>query len=154
MKKLFVTFILALVSFCSYAQYEITKDSTVNQYLITKLDSMGIDDNYILNKYEVEYFNVKFEKERGNFNFSNKKVAFFNSPGGSVMTDKVDYFILEKDRLSRSYTSNFASLIIFNKQQKEKNGGYDAVVYYWSKILRDANFYMKVLKKKASSKNK
>lgn len=108
---------------------------------------MGIDNEHYLNQYESEYFNIKFEKRRGDFDFKNKKVAFFNSSGGGVLKSKIDYFRTEADRYRRDYSSNFASLVLFNEQQKQENGGYDAVVYYWSKALRDAKFYTKKLKK-------
>ena len=130
------------------AQYEITKDSVLNSSLIQKLDHMGIDDDYILNQSESEYFNAKFQKERKDFDFRNRKVAFFNSPGGSVMKGKIDYFTTEKDRYSRGYSGNQASLIIFNEKEKTEANGYDAVINYWSKIVRGADFYVKKLKNK------
>ncbi|WP_160111104.1 hypothetical protein [Dysgonomonas sp. Marseille-P4361] len=152
MKRIFITSILIFVNLYSYAQYELTKDSVQNKYLISKLDSMGINDSYLLNKYEAEYFNILFGRERGNFDFTNKKVAFFISSGH--MESKKDYFESEKGRFSRNESNTSANIVLFNEEQKSQNGGYDAVIYYWSKFLRDANFYMKILKKKASSKNK
>lgn len=151
MKKVFLISILTFFAIHSYAQYVITKDFAINQSLIIKLDSMGIDDNWSLNKYEIEYFNAKFQKERQDFDFTDKRIAFFSSSGGGVRRDKKDYFSTEKDRCLRDYSSNQASLIIFNEQQKQDSGGYDAVIYYWSKILRNTQYYVKKLKKGAKN---
>lgn len=121
MKKTFFIVFLTFFAIHSYAQYKITKDSIQNQYLISKLDSTGIDNENSLNKYEVEYFNVKFQKERGDFNFTNKKIAFFTGSGGSTCVDKKNYFLTEKDRYLRGSSSNKAYLILFSEEQKEEN---------------------------------
>lgn len=140
-----------LILFCYLslsAQYEITKDSMLNLSLIEKIDSLGIDNNYILSKFESEYFNAKFQKTRENFDFTNKKIAFFNSSSGSTMKSKIDYFSIEKARYSQNISSNQANLIIFSKKERTETRGYDAVIYYWTKPLRDSKYYVKKLRNK------
>lgn len=148
MKRIFITYILTHIILSSYAQYEITKDSIQNQYLISKLDSMGIENNYILNKYEIEYFNAKFEKKRGDFDFSNKKVAFFTGSNGSTLHNSKDYFSTEKDRFSKCYTSNNSYLKILTEKEKIDSGGFDAIIIYWAKMHRSMKYYIRELQTK------
>jgi len=152
MKLLPVLFLVFIKVSSVFAQhetpYEIVKDSIQNAYLISKLDNMGIDGDSLLNKYEVEYFNAKFAESRGEFDFTDKKTAFFYSPGGSNISTKQVYFQVEKDRFIRGYSSNLSDLIIFDEKERIESGGYDAVIVFWSKIGRSSNFYVKKLKNK------
>ena len=88
-------------------------------------DKMGKDNSYLLNDYEAEYFNMKFQRE--DFDFTDKKVFFFG-PGGLVFSDKQRYF----NELTR-HTFVQSSLHIFNDSEREKSGGFDAVIVYWNK---------------------
>ncbi|MFM9945619.1 MAG: hypothetical protein ACKVQB_10355, partial [Bacteroidia bacterium] len=40
------------------------------------IDSCGLDNDKKLNKYESDYFNKALEKQRGDFNFADKKIGF------------------------------------------------------------------------------
>jgi len=57
------------------------------------LDSIGIDNNYLLNKYESEILQKKFsETKYRNFDFTNKNIGFFYGPNGQHLYSKKYYF--------------------------------------------------------------
>lgn len=147
--KSLVFLFIALTKLSSvFAQYEVVKDPVRNACLISKLDSMGIDIEPLLNKYEAEYFNAKFEESKGKFDFTDKKTAFFHSPEGTKISTKQAYFEIEKDRLVRNNSSNLSYLIILDEKERIESGGYDAVIVFWSKMYRTSEFYVKKLKDK------
>lgn len=88
--------------------------------------------NESLTKKEYEYLNNNLDSSRFSYNFSNKKVVFFSSPGGTVLRSKSDFFRKGKDN---KYVIPFYSIIIFNNRQKSKHG-YDVAVIYESKNIR------------------
>jgi hypothetical protein len=101
-------------------------------------DKMGKDSSYFLNKYEAEYFNVRFQRD--DFDFTDKKVVFFG-PGGLVFSDKQRYF----NELTR-HTFVESSLHIFNETEREKAGGFDAAIVYWNKRNYSSEDLLKRLK--------
>lgn len=100
--------------------------------VLCQLDKMGCTEELVLNNYEGTYLNLVFKENTNEFNFINKKVGFIY---GGAKSNKKEYFDLEKDRLSRNDTPNRGTLYIFDEVQKEKTGGYDAAIVYWSKRL-------------------
>ena len=88
--------------------------------------------NESLSKKEYEYLNNNLDSSRFSYNFSNKKVAFFSSPGGTVLCSKSDFFRKDKDN---KYVIPFYSIVIFNDRQKSKHG-YDVAVIFESKNLK------------------
>ncbi len=103
--------------------------------ILRQLDTMGIDNSQLLNSSESAYFNVIFEKSRQDFDFTNKKIGFITGSNGRTLSNKINYFRIEKDRFKRHQTPNNSTLYIFNNEQKKLSGGYDAAIVYWSKVL-------------------
>ena len=103
-------------------------------------DNMGKDNSPFLNDYEAEYFNLRFQGI--DFDFTDKKVFFFG-PEGLVFSDKQRYF----DEFTR-HTFIQSSLYIFDKLEKERSGGFDAVIVYWSKRNYTKDDIIKRLKEK------
>ncbi|PIF01422.1 MAG: hypothetical protein CR994_02400 [Maribacter sp.] len=103
-------------------------------------DKMGKDNSFFLNKHEAEYFNLRFQLR--DYGFTNKKVFFFG-PGGLVFSDKQRYF----DEFAR-HTFIQSSLYVFDKFEKEKSGGFDAVIVYWSKKNHTKEDLIKRLKER------
>jgi len=101
-------------------------------------DKMGKDGSCFLNNYEAEYFNMRFQRE--DFDFMDKKVFFFG-PGGLVFSDKQRYF----NELTR-HTFVQSSLHVFNETEREKAGGFDAVIVYWNKRNYSSEDLLKRLK--------
>jgi hypothetical protein len=111
--------------------------------LLTKLsngqeiDSLGIDNNPILNGYEVKYFNDILEERRDTFNFKNKKISFVTGSSGTMIVSKEDYFtrLVKPWLIKGSKPQTF--FVALNKEEKEISGGYDAIVLTWVKLFTD-----------------
>src|SRR5688572_18317985 len=63
------------------------------------VDSLGLDNNPRLNKYEADYFNNQFKDQRNNFDFADKKVAFVTGSSAGRHLTKTEYFNELKVRL-------------------------------------------------------
>jgi hypothetical protein len=103
--------------------------------ILEHLDNMGMDKFPLVNSYESDYLNVIFKDSRKDFDFAGKKVGFITGSTGNTISNKKKYFDSEKDRFYHKYSPNGGTLYVFNESQKEKSGGYDAVIVYWCKVL-------------------
>ena len=101
-------------------------------------EKMGKDSSYLLNNYEAEYFNERFQRK--DFDFTDKKVFFFG-PEGLVFSDKERYF---NEFTRHSFVQS--SIHIFSETEREKSGGFDAVIVYWNKRNYSSEDLIKRLK--------
>jgi hypothetical protein len=98
-------------------------------------DSLGIDNNPILNKNEVELLNSLLNETRDDFNFTDKKVAFITGSNGGTIVSKSDYFQnsvipwIQKDSEPQIF------MIKLTEDEKLKSGGYDVLVLSWVKVF-------------------
>ena len=107
--------------------------------LLSHIEEMGIDSSSILNEYEGSYFNFIFKIDSQGFNLVGKKVGFLRS--------KTDYFRDTRECFyHKSTTIGGSNLYIFDTNQKEESGGYDAAIVYWSKRLIPIEDIVKKLK--------
>ena len=98
-------------------------------------DSLGLDNNPILNPYESAYFNDAFKDQRGDFDFTNARIAFVTGSSGSRLIDK-QYFFLEMVKPWLQNNSKPAlGFVRLNEAEKRRSGGYDAVVLVWVKVF-------------------
>lgn len=146
MKNIFPFFMTLIFSLNGFGQENFVEIQTEDKY--QNLDSMGINNEPYLNMYEVDFFNGIFLKQRKEFDFNKKKVAFITGSSGKTLSNKKEYFDLEKERLSRGYGGNGGTLIILDEEQKQEAGGYDVIILYWSKILPTKKQFVKLLKQK------
>ena len=103
--------------------------------ILNNINKMGIDDNLLLTELEGKYFNALYQK-----------VAFFTGSLGKTKSDKKMYFAGEKSNFRLNNSPNVGTLYIFNAEQKEQSGGYDAAIIYWSKRLVPIKEVVKRLK--------
>ncbi|MBD0404085.1 hypothetical protein [Flammeovirga sp. EKP202] len=82
-----------------------------------------------LTKNEYEFLNSNLNTEKYTYDFTNKKVAFFSSPGGTVLRSKSEFFRTE-DGITVGV--EYFDIVIFNEKQKAKHG-FDVAVVYDSK---------------------
>ncbi|WP_044206982.1 hypothetical protein [Flammeovirga sp. OC4] len=82
-----------------------------------------------LTKNEYKFLNSNLNTEKYTYDFTNKKVAFFSSPGGTVLRSKSDFFRTE-DGITVGV--EYFDIVIFNEKQKAKHG-FDVAVVYGSK---------------------
>ena len=99
-------------------------------------DSLGIDNNPRLTKYEAEYFNNEFKDWRKGFDFKDKRVAFLTGSTANKHLTKSDYFKEVKSRLKDNYGMTHSALYL-TEEEKLKSGGYDAIIVSWVKLLTD-----------------
>ena len=152
MKKYIISlyFLLLIVSPNMLAQvyYPWNRSKNIPDSVLNNIDKMGIDDNLLLTELEGEYFNALYQVPDKEFNLSGKKVAFFTGSLGKTESNKVEYFIIEKNRLKCNYSPSPGTLYIFNATQKAESGGYDAAIVYWSKTVFTIEDVVKRLKEK------
>ncbi|OSZ76898.1 hypothetical protein CAP36_10710 [Chitinophagaceae bacterium IBVUCB2] len=86
--------------------------------------NIGKAINPVLTNNEAEYFNAELLKQRKDFDFQGKKIAFVLS--GSFI-DKQQYF---KNWGGKDVVNN---LIILTSEEKQKRNNYDAVIVSWRK---------------------
>ena len=99
-------------------------------------DSLGLDDNPRLTKYEAEYFNNEFNGQRNSFDFADKKIAFITGSSAGKHLTKTEYFKEVKARLKDNHGMTHTPVVL-TEEEKLKSGGYDAVVTSWVKLLTD-----------------
>lgn len=114
--------------------------SEIPKDLLENIDKMGVDNSSILNEYEGRYFNFIFNIDSQDFNLVEKKVGFLGS--------KIDYFNDTRSSDRNFKTVGGSSLYIFDANQKEESGGYDAAITYWNKSLLPTEEVVKRLSKK------
>lgn len=100
------------------------------------IDSLGIDDNPILNKYEANYFNIECKDQKNDFDFLDKKVAFVTGSSANKLLTKSTYFDNVKARLKGNHgITHFA--IFLTDEERINSGDYDVIIASWVKLLTD-----------------
>lgn len=100
-------------------------------------DGLGKDNNIVLNRDEIEFLNTSLKSSRDTFDFTNKKIAFVTGSSGSKLISKQEYFL----NCVKPWTDKGSSPQIFfvrlTLEEKQKSGGYDAIVMSWVKLSTD-----------------
>ncbi len=128
----------------AFSQYN-NKSLKSSTFQTEKWNMLGRDGMENLNTYESEYFNKVFTETRKDFDFTGKKIGFITGNNTRVKTSKKEYFELERIRLSKGQPGNGGSIIEFNEEEKAKNGGYDAAILYWFKVIPKKKDLMEIL---------
>ncbi|MEP2276197.1 MAG: hypothetical protein ABJH98_12120 [Reichenbachiella sp.] len=98
-------------------------------------DSLGVDDNPILNDSEVQLLSSLLSESRNDFDFTDKKVAFITGSNGRTIVSKSEYFKnsvipwIEKDSEPQIF------MVELTEGEKNESGGYDVIVLSWVKIF-------------------
>jgi len=98
-------------------------------------DSIGIDDDPILNKYELELMNSLLYETRKEFNFNDKKVAFVTGNMGGKIVSKSEYFQNSVIPWIQNDSELQIYMLALTDDEKLKSGGYDVLVLSWVKIF-------------------
>lgn len=108
----------------------------------------GLDSTPLLNVEESQFLQRYLQPVAGDFDFSNKKVAFVEGPAGRNLSDKMQYFKKIEERLD---DSKVVSMVIpLTPEEKEASGGYDAIITSWVKVFSKRS-KKKVIKKLSKS---
>lgn len=145
MKNLLVFLMLSCVT---YSFGQIPSFTDIPKTLLENLGEMGNNDSLWLNYHESLYLNFIFENSRKDFDFSKKKIGFISGSSGCVKRKKRDYFKQEKDRYIHNYKPTGGMLYVFDEEQKEKAGGYDAAIVYWCKFVLPVDKVIRKLREK------
>ncbi|OSZ82250.1 hypothetical protein CAP35_02985 [Chitinophagaceae bacterium IBVUCB1] len=114
-----LTILLLLLTFKCFAQ---------------KADSVGVDNNALLNYKEAILFNNHFQYHREGFDFSHKRILFVTGSSASYLQTKKEYFALLKKNNTPS-GSALGRVYIFREKDKKIFPEYDAVIYYYTKVI-------------------
>jgi|GEM_PF-1894442 len=82
-------------------------------------DNIGQNADAALNSFEAEFFNDLLKEQRGDFDFTSKKVAFMDN---EKIIDKKQYY---NTWLSREV---FTDLVILDEKEKQEVGDFDALL--------------------------
>jgi hypothetical protein len=131
---------------------ENSKTSKINFDGILKLNldnefknDVGKNGKSELTKSEAEYFNATFGNERGQFDFTGKKVGFINY---KTVTDKVDYFKRWRFKYNEPdiWTLDRINLLVLTASEKKSTDDLDALFILTEKTLTKAK-RSRILKK-------
>ena len=100
-----------------------------------QLEKCGLDNNTNLNVYEVKFLNDYYKDFRGSFNFKDKKIVYITSPSGNEFTDKAYFFSEIKEWKTILDERIRTELTVFTQEEREKSGGYDAIISIWVKVV-------------------
>lgn len=100
-----------------------------------RYDSLGIDNNPLMNKNEAMLLNTLLEETRGTFDFAGKKVAFVTGSSGRTITSKFNYFNDLVLPWIKADSKPQIFMVILTADEKIRSGGYDALVFSWVKIF-------------------
>lgn len=100
-------------------------------------DSIGLDNNPILNGQESKMLHDVIDSSRAKTDLTGKKIAFITGSTGSVIVSKSNYFrAYVKPGIETGNTMDF-HLLALTKDEKLKSGGYDFIALSWVKIFTD-----------------
>ena len=83
MKQLFLVLCLPLILNVSLIGQEKSAED-IQKNIIKCFEEMGKDTISTLNFCESKYLNLNFQKEKGEFSFCKKRVAFFRGNAGTI----------------------------------------------------------------------
>ncbi|WP_419870346.1 hypothetical protein [Chryseobacterium sp. CT-SW4] len=140
---LFLFFILASHGSAQYSSKPLENPFSQTE----KWDLLGRDGMENVNAYEAEYFNKALAHTRKDFDFTEKKIGFITGNNAKVKTNKKEYFDLERIRISKGQTGNGGTVVTFTEEEKAVNGGYDAAILYWCKVIPQKKDLIETLSK-------
>lgn len=110
------------------------------------LDSLGLNNDPILNQSEASFLNTSFSSQTNEFDFINKKIAFALGSSNYKIRTKASYF---KEVIAYYRHDEYIEdiLIVLDEKEKILSGGYDAIIVSWSKIGVGKKARQKLVKK-------
>ena len=144
MKKYFAIITLLVFSMNIFGQIQGVYN--IPTEIQNQLEKMGVDDSILSNSHESDFLNEVFKDSRNDFDFTGKRIGFFKN--GSAESSKKDYFNMHKKHFSdENSPCDNGNLYVFDENEKEESGGYDAVIVYWSKLVIPKEKLLKKLTK-------
>lgn len=94
-----------------------------------------LSTSYSLTIDEVRTLNSIFSKEKNDFDFKGKVIAYTIGTTGTQIEDKIIFFDKYLNPVVKGENKNVCALIILTKDEKSKSGGFDAVIMSPAKIF-------------------
>jgi hypothetical protein len=121
------------VIFNSFLMGQEKSAENIPKDILDCLTEVGKDTASTLNISESKFLNFCFQKEKGTFDFCEKKMAFFKGNIGTIKSTKKEYFDVEKQLIQDGfYPSPRGQIIIFDENESKKTG-YDVVFIVYNK---------------------
>ena len=92
--------------------------------LLANIEKIGVDDNELLNDYEITYFQFIFNLKPGDVVFKGKRVLFVCGKKRFFAEEKGRFYHRQKDGLGCT------TLFILDESQREEVNGYDMIIDY------------------------
>lgn len=92
--------------------------------LLANLEKIGVDDNDLLNDYEITFFQFIFNLKPEDVIFKGKRVYFVGGKKRFFYEEKERFYHGQKDGLGCT------TLFILNESQREEVNGYDMIIDY------------------------
>jgi len=144
MKQLFLTLCMSVI-FNSFLMGQEKSAENIPKDILDCLTEVGKDTVSTLNICESKFLNFCFQKEKGTFDFCEKKMAFFKGNIGTIKSTKKEYFDVEKQLIQDGfYPSPRGQLIIFDEDESKKTG-YNVVFIVYNKRYLTKNEVIKRL---------
>lgn len=89
----------------------------------------------MLNTQEAELLNSLLKQSRNTFDFHGKKIAFITGSSGSRILSKADFFNTSVNPWLKNGETPQISMVKLTENEKNKSGGYDALVLSWVKVF-------------------
>lgn len=135
MERFFLILCSTLCFNCCALAQSVSPQATPNE-IMDCLIEVGKDTLPTLNKCESECLNYKFQKRRGSFDFSDKKVVFFTGNTGMTRVTKNWYFNQLKE-VVKVYgyipLENVEVQLVFFDQEDAAQIGCDVAIFVASK---------------------
>ena len=153
MKNIVLVLSMVILSGCFFGAGKSQVDSVVAlERYEHLLGSLGKDDSPYLTKNESLFLNRYKQTSRKDFDFTNKKIAFFTGSSGKSLISKSEVFdgIRERWSLGSCLDSKTSQLSfeVIKEKDRAATGGYDGIICFWCK-MSDYSAQLKVLKRKA-----
>lgn len=119
----------------------------------TEWEKCGLNDSATLNQYEAKYFNAVFKDRKADFDFTGKIIAYYTGSSGTTKSKKSNYFRHLKyanngeDKTIHDWQAGGTQLLILTEEEKAISGGYDVILVFWSKILKQDKSRARLIKR-------
>lgn len=133
--------------FITRVPYKEMPDSVL--YVLKTIDD--IDEYPFLNSQESAYIKSMFLESDRMPDLTGKKILFHYTNRGQI--NKKEFFAEEKEWYAKGITPAVC-LYLFNEDQKNAVGGYDAYIVLWSKISYPTDYLVKRFSKNNSKRQK
>jgi hypothetical protein len=109
--------------------------ATFSIFAIQLFAQVSTGNREIFSREETEFLNDALKDSRDTFDFTDKHIAFVTGSMGNRLLSRQKYFETIVDPMRAKGDKPQISMIQLTEAEKKKSGGYDAIVFSWTKVL-------------------